>query len=182
MSAEASSEDDVRISMIAGVAENGVIGCDQTIPWHIPSDMQFFRKMTLFKPIVMGRKQFETVGKPLPKRTNLVVTRQAGYQPDGVLVISNLNDAIHHAKAIAAADGVDEIMIIGGGEIYRQALDLADRLYISHIDLSPEGEVYFPEISSRDWEVVSLPEVEPDPRDDATFRVKIYERVHAAFH
>lgn len=166
----------VRIAMIAGVAENGVIGNDQTIPWRIPSDMQFFRRTTLGKPIIMGRKQYETVGKPLPGRTNIVITRQKGYQPEGVLVFGSIDTALDTAREIAESDGVDEIMIIGGGELYAQLMPRADRLYISHVDLAPIGDVRFPEITPEDWAVVDLPEVEPSPKDEASYRVKVYER------
>ena len=166
----------VRIAMIAGVAENGVIGSDQTIPWRVPSDMAFFKKTTMGKPIVMGRKQYETVGRPLPGRTNIVVTRQVGYQPEGVLVFSSIDAALDKAREIAQADGVDEIMIIGGGELYAQLIDGADRLYITHIDLNPAGDVRFPAIRHEDWAIVDLPEVTPSPKDEATYRVKVYDR------
>ena len=165
-----------RIAMIVGVAENGVIGSAQTIPWRIPSDMQFFKRTTMGKPVVMGRKQYETVGRPLPGRTNIVVTRQPGYQPDGVLVFHSIEAALAKAEEIAEADGVDEIMIIGGGELYAQLMGQADRLYVSHIDLAPEGDVRFPVIDPAIWAIVDLPEVEPSPRDDAAYRVKVYER------
>lgn len=168
--------------MIAGVAENGVIGSEQTIPWRVPSDMAFFKRTTLGKPIVMGRKQFETVGKPLPGRTNIVITRQQGYQPEGVLVFHDIDAALARAREIAEADGVDEIMIIGGGELYAQLMERADRLYISHIDLSPAGDVRFPTIMPEQWSVVDLPEVEPSPKDEASYRVKVYERRRAAAH
>ena len=172
----------VRIAMIAGVAENGVIGSDQTIPWRVPSDMAFFKKTTMGKPIVMGRKQFETVGKPLPGRTNIVITRQPGYQPEGVLVFHDVEIALAEAGKIAEADGVDEIMIIGGGELYAQLMARADRLYITHIDLSPSGDVRFPAIAPEQWTVIDLPEVAPSPRDEATYRVKVYERRRDAAH
>jgi dihydrofolate reductase len=172
----------VKIAMIAGVAENGVIGSDQTIPWRVPSDMAFFRQTTLGKPIVMGRKQFETVGKPLPGRTNIVITRQQHYQPDGVLVVHDIDAALAQARQIAEADGVDEIMIIGGGELYAQLMGRADRLYITHIDLSPAGDVRFPAIAPEQWTVVDLPEVAPSPRDEASYRVKVYERRGDAAH
>ena len=162
--------------MIVGVAENGVIGSAQTIPWHIPSDMQFFKRTTMGKPVVMGRKQYETVGRPLPGRTNIVVTRQPGYQPDGVLVFHSIEAALAKAEEIAEADGVDEIIIIGGGELYAQLMPQADRLYVSHIDLAPEGDVRFPVIDQAIWAIVDLPEVEPSPKDDAAYRVKVYER------
>ena len=172
----------IKIAMIAGVAENGVIGSHQTIPWRIPSDFAYFKRTTLGKPIVMGRKQYETVGKPLPGRTNIVITRQQGYQPDGVLVFTDVEEAMKKAADIARADGVDEIMVIGGGDLYRQLMDRADRLYISHIDLAPEGDVLFPPIDPLEWAVVDLPEVEPNPRDEATYRVKVYERRKASAH
>jgi dihydrofolate reductase len=166
----------VRIAMIAGVAENGVIGSEQTIPWRVPSDMAFFKKTTMGKPILMGRKQYETVGKPLPGRTNIVITRQRDYRPEGVLVFHSIDDALAKAREIAQADGVDEIMIIGGGELYAQLMARADRLYITHIDLSPSGDVRFPAIAPEQWTVVDLPEVAPSPKDEATYRVKVYER------
>ena len=172
----------IRIAMIAGVAENGVIGSDQTIPWRVPSDMAFFKKTTMGKPIVMGRKQFETVGKPLPGRTNIVITRQRDYRPEGVLVFHDVETALTEAGKIARADGVDEIMIIGGGELYAQLMDRADRLYITHIDLHPTGDVLFPAIAPEQWTVVDLPEVTPSPKDEATYRVKVYERRRDGAH
>ncbi|KRA45491.1 dihydrofolate reductase [Devosia sp. Root635] len=172
----------VRIAMIAGVAENGVIGSDQAIPWRVPSDMAFFKQTTMGKPIVMGRKQYETVGKPLPGRTNIVITRRQGYRPEGVLVFHDIDAALAKARSIALADGVDEIMVIGGGELYAQLIDRADRLYITHIDLSPAGDVRFPAIEPAQWAVVDLPEVTPSPRDEASYRVKVYERRLPAAH
>lgn len=172
----------IKIAMIAGVAENGVIGSDQTIPWRVPSDMAFFKRTTMGKPIIMGRKQFETVGKPLPGRTNIVVTRQRDYQPEGVLVVHDIETALEQARRIAEADGVDEIMIIGGGELYAQLMGRADRLYITHIDLHPTGDVLFPAIAPEQWTVVDLPEVAPSPKDEASYRVKVYERRQDAAH
>ena len=166
----------VRVAMIAAVAANGVIGRDGEIPWKIPSDMAFFKRTTMGKPIVMGRKQFESVGRPLPGRTNIVVTRQAGYQLDGVIVIDSLEAAIAYAGTIAEADGADEAMIIGGGEIYAQGIGLADRLYISHVALNPEGNVTFPAIDPDRWTVVEEPEVTPSERDEAVYRIAIYAR------
>jgi dihydrofolate reductase len=166
----------VPVAMIAGVARNRVIGADGGIPWKIPSDMAFFKRVTMGKPIIMGRKQYETVGRPLPGRTNMVVTRQKGYQPEGVLVIDSLEAALDHAQSIAAADRADEVMVIGGGEIYAQAMPFADRLYISHVDLAPEGDVVFPEIDPVIWQVVDEPAVERSERDSAAFRVRVYER------
>jgi dihydrofolate reductase len=172
----------VKIAMIAGVAENGVIGSDQTIPWRIPSDFAYFKRTTLGKPIIMGRKQYETVGKPLPGRTNIVVTRQTDYQPEGVLVFNDADKAIEKAREIARADGVDEIMIIGGGDLYAQLMNRADRLYITHIDLAPAGDVRFPAIDPAIWTVVDVPDVPSNPKDEASYRVKVYERHKGSSH
>lgn len=163
------------ISMIAAVARNNVIGRDGGMPWKLPSDMAFFKKTTMGKPIVMGRKQFETVGKPLPGRINIVVSRQEGYQPDGVLVFSDFEAALEHATRMAAADGGNEVMIIGGGEIYRMGLPYAQRLYITHIAAEPEGDTYFPDVDWSDWEKAETPQIVPGPGDSAQFSVCIYQ-------
>jgi dihydrofolate reductase len=170
----------VKLAMIAGVAENRVIGSDNHIPWRISSDMAFFKRTTMGKPIVMGRKQYESVGRALPGRTNLVVSRRPGYQPEGVIVINALDAAIDHALSIAAGDGVDEAMIIGGGEIYAQAMGRADRLYISHIALRPTGDVLFPPIESSIWREIEAPAVEPSLKDEASYRIAVYERIATA--
>lgn len=164
------------ISLIAAIGENNVIGDAGQIPWRLPSDFAFFKRMTLGKPVVMGRKTFESIGRPLPGRPNLVVSRQAGYQPDGVLVISDLASALVHADALAEADGADDIMVIGGAEIYRQALPEAKRLIITHVALAPDGDAHFPPIDPAIWEVVERPQVERTERDSADFCVKIYHR------
>jgi dihydrofolate reductase len=166
----------VPIAMIAAVARNRVIGANGGMPWRIASDMALFKRTTMGKPIVMGRKQYETVGKPLPGRTNIVVTRQAGYQPDGVLVVNDLDAALVLARRIAAADGADEVMVIGGGEIYAQAMPMADRLYISHVELDPEGDTLFPEIDPDMWLQTEELTIAPDPRDTASFRARVYRR------
>lgn len=166
----------VQIAMIAGVAENGVIGANGDMPWHISSDFQHFKRTTMGKPIVMGRKQYESVGRPLPGRVNIVVSRQKGYQPDGVIVIDDFMAAIDHAKAIAEADCVDEVMIIGGGEIYRLGMSIADRLYISHIALAPAGEITFPEIDAAEWRIEAEPDVITSDKDSAKYKIAIYTR------
>ena len=166
----------VPVALIAAVAENGVIGSAGRIPWQLPTDFAFFKRMTLGRPLVMGRKTFESIGRPLPGRTNIVVTRRRDYQPDGVLVIDSLKSALDHAQTIAAADHAREVMVGGGAEIYDEALSLADRLYVTHVALSPPGDARFPFIDPAVWRVVEEPDVVPGPRDSAGFRVKIYHR------
>lgn len=166
----------VPIAMIAAVAKNGVIGSAGNIPWRLPTDFAFFKRMTLGKPVIMGRKTFESIGKPLPGRTNVVVTRQKGYQPDGVIVIDGLTAALDHAQAIAAADAAEEVMIGGGAEIYREAMAIADRLYITHVAAAPDGDALFPAIDPSVWEVEAEPDIARTERDNADFRVRIYRR------
>lgn len=169
-------EGEVLITLIAAVAENGVIGRDGDIPWRIPSDFRHFKRTTMGKPMVMGRKQFESVGRPLPGRTNIVVSRQTEYEVDGVEIFPSLNTALARAREVAARDGADELMIIGGGDIYRQAMPLADRLIISHVRLSPVGDILFPAIDPEVWEKTGEMPVEPDERDESDYFVAIYER------
>lgn len=174
----------VRIAMIAAVARNGVIGADQSIPWRIPSDFAWFKRTTMGKPLVMGRKQFETFKKPLPGRPHIVVTRQHDYQPDDaeVLVRNNLPEAIAAGRRLAEASQLDEVMIIGGGDIYAQALPMADRLYITHVDLEPEGDVYFPAINPAEWRNSDMPSVERDERDPASYIIRVYDRIEPGAH
>ncbi|MBN9306857.1 MAG: hypothetical protein BGO82_05860 [Devosia sp. 67-54] len=166
----------VAVAIIAAVAANGVIGHGNTIPWHLPSDFAHFKRMTVGKPLIMGRRTFESIGRPLPRRTNIVVTRQEGYQPDGVLVISSFEAALAHAQDIAMADRANEVMIGGGAEIYAQALPLADRLYITHVGAMPEGDAYFPPVDLEVWKESGVIDVPAHPGDSAAFRIKVYRR------
>jgi len=166
----------VPIAMIAAMGENGVIGAAGEIPWRLPTDFAHFKRTTLGKPLIMGRKTFESIGKPLPGRTNIVVTRQQDYQPDGVVVVDSLAAALEEAQAIAAADGAGEVMIGGGGEIYREAMPLAERLYVTHVAAAPTGDAYFPAIDPSIWEVESVMELARTERDSSDFTVRIYRR------
>lgn len=138
------------ISMIAAMAKNRVIGHENSLPWHLPEDLKHFKQMTLGKPVVMGRKTYESMGKPLPGRKNIVVTRNAHYQEEGCIVVTSLEQAIVHL-----AD-VKEIMIIGGTEIYRLALPIAHRMYLTFIDLEVTGDAYFPEWDELMWQQQSI--------------------------
>ncbi len=162
--------------MIAAVAENGVIGNANAIPWRLPSDFGHFKRMTLGKPVIMGRRTMESIGKPLPGRTNIVVTHRTDYRPDGVLVVPSLQAGLERAQEIAARDHVTEIIIGGGAQIYAEAMPLADRLYISHVALSPPGDTYFPAIDPEVWEDAGGIEVAPSPADSASYRVRVYEK------
>ena len=166
----------VAVALIAAVANNGVIGKGNHLPWHLPADFAHFKRVTMGKPMIMGRKTFESIGRPLPGRTNIVVSRQEGYQPDGVLVISSLEAALEHAQEIAKADRANEVMVGGGAEIYREAMPHADRMYITQVELEPDGDAYFPAIDFEQWKPGGEINVTPHPSDTASFRVRVYRR------
>ena len=153
------------IAIVAAVAENGVIGVDGGLPWRVRADLKKFRTITMGKPVVMGRKTFESIGRVLDGRDVIVVTRQKDFAPEGVLVAANLKEALALAEQCAETRGADEIVVGGGGEIYAEALPLAERLYITHVDTRPLGDTRFPEIAPEDWAEVSreaLPASEGD--------------------
>jgi dihydrofolate reductase len=166
----------VAVAIIAAIANNGVIGNGEHIPWRVPGDFAHFKRMTMGKPLIKGRKTFESIGRPLPGRTNIVITRKEGYQPDGVLVISSLEAALAQAQEIATASKANEVMIGGGAEIYRQALPIADRMYLTQVDLEPPGDIFFPTIDFEQWKPGGEINVAPHPEDDAAFRVRVYRR------
>jgi dihydrofolate reductase len=139
------------LSIVVATSRNGVIGKDNQLPWHLPEDLKYFKKITMGKPIVMGRKTYESIGRPLPGRTNIVITRNTSWQADGVVVVNSLDQAITVAEQACLDSGATEAMVIGGSEIYRQALDKADRLYITQVNIEIEGDAHFPEIDLIQW-------------------------------
>ena len=139
------------LCLIAALATNRVIGRDNQLPWHLPADLKHFKTLTLGKPIIMGRKTWDSLGRPLPGRLNLVVSRQAGLQLDGAEVFSSLDQAIQRASLWAEQQGVDELMLIGGAQLYEQAMSQAARLYLTLVELSPAGDAWFPAYVEQDW-------------------------------
>lgn len=145
----------MHIAIIVAMAENGVIGRDNGLPWHLPEDLKHFRRLTLGKPVLMGRRTFESIGRPLPGRTNIVLSRQAGFRADGVLLAADLDSALALAEAQARADGVDELMVIGGAALYAEALPRADRLYLTRVHAAVAGDARFPEPDWAQWQRLS---------------------------
>ncbi|CAI8737522.1 MULTISPECIES: dihydrofolate reductase [Pseudomonas] len=145
------------LSLIAALAENRVIGIDNSMPWHLPGDFKYFKATTLGKPIIMGRKTWDSLGRPLPGRLNLVVSRQPGLQLEGAEVFASLDEAMVRAEQWALAQGVDELMLIGGAQLYTQAIErgLADRLYLTRVELNPEGDAWFPPFDQAQWKLAS---------------------------
>ena len=155
----------VKVSMLVAVARNGVIGRGGDLPWKLPSDLKRFKAMTLGKPVVMGRKCFESIGRPLPGRKNIVISRNPETYFDAVTMAPNLEAALDVARVNASSIGAEEICIIGGGEIYRIGMPLADILHVTHIDADIEGDTFFPDIDPEIWtagEMTTVPEGEKD--------------------
>jgi dihydrofolate reductase len=159
------------VSIIVAVAANGVIGRDGDLPWHLPSDLRHFKRTTMGHFLIVGRKTWEEVGKPLPGRTMVVVTRDRGLRIDDVIVVHSLEEALE------AARGDDEVFVAGGGEIYRQALPLADRVYMTRIHADFEGDTIFPELDGDQFRLVERSDHEPDDRDPFPYSFLVYERV-----
>lgn len=133
------------LSLIVAVADNGVIGNGNRLPWRLPEDMRWFRRQTTGKPVLMGRKTYESIGRPLPDRTNIVVTRDPGFRAEGCIVAPDLE------SGLAAAADADEVMVMGGADIYAQLLPRADRLYLTEVHANPEGDACFPPFDRSDW-------------------------------
>jgi dihydrofolate reductase len=165
-----------RIAIIAAVADNRVIGVGGNLPWRIKADLKKFRAITMGKPLVMGRRTFDSIGRVLDGRDVIVVTRQGEFAPAGALVAKDLEAALKLAAECAAARGADEICVVGGGEIYRAAMPFADRLHVTHVSARPEGDTLFPEISPAEWKIVSREALPPSDGDTATAVHVVYAR------
>lgn len=156
------------ISLIVAHDKNRVIGYENQMPWHLPGDLKYFKETTMGKPMIMGRKTFESIGKPLPGRRNIVITRNKDYAQEGIEVATSFEEALK------LAGEVEEVMIIGGAQIFQMALPIADRLYITHIDYEFKGDTYFPEYGE-EWKVVSKSEIHK-AMEGYTYQYLVYER------
>jgi len=158
------------ISIIAAMAENRVIGVDNTLPWRLPADLRHFRRLTTGHHVIMGRRNYESIGKPLPERTNIVVTRNRDYRAPGCVVAHSLEEALERAQNDA------EIFVIGGAEIYQQALARADRLYLTLVHASVAGDTYFPEFAPDRWNESSRERHEADAKNPYPYSFVVYDR------
>lgn len=163
------------LSLIAALGENRVIGVDNSMPWHLPGDFKYFKATTLGKPIIMGRKTWDSLGRPLPGRLNIVVSRQTDLVLEGAEVYPSLAAAVARAEEWALEQGADELMLIGGAQLYSQGLEQADRLYLTRVALSPEGDAWFPAFDLDQWQLVSdVPN--PPEGDKPTYRFEVWEK------
>lgn len=170
----------VSLVLVAAVADNGVIGRAGALPWRLKSDMQHFRALTFGHPVLMGRKTYQSIGKPLSGRTNIVVSRQRAFAAPGVLVARDLDAALGVARGDALRRGGPAIMVIGGADLYAQTMPLASRLEITRVHASPPGDALFPAIDEREWRETARREVAPGPEDEAALTFVRYERAASA--
>ncbi len=163
----------MRISIIVAVAENGVIGHEDGLPWRLSSDLKRFKATTMGHPMIMGRKTYESIGKPLPGRTSIVVTRDPAYVAEGCLVANGVDDALR----LAGESGLPEVFIIGGQQIYSLTLERVERLYWTSVCATPTGDTYFPAIDWNDWEMQSETLIRADEKNEFATKYQIFDRV-----
>lgn len=164
------------LSLIVARAANGCIGRDNKLPWYLPNDLKYFKRVTLGKPIIMGRKTWESLKGPLPGRTNIVITRQPDYIADGAKVVSSLDDAIRVAENVALIDGIDEAVVIGGAEIYAQALEKVARLYVTEVHADVDGDAFFPTYAQESWQESGREDFAAEPPNQYDYSFVVYDR------
>ena len=164
------------IALIAAYAQNLVVGIDNKLPWHLPEDLKYFKRITTGKAIVMGRKTYESIGRPLPNRTNIVISRNPDFKADGVVVVPSIEAAIEHAESVNLINGEDEVMIIGGATIYEAALPQADRLYLTHVHAEVEGDAYFPKADFTQFEEKGREDYQASETNPYDYSFVVYDR------
>jgi dihydrofolate reductase len=167
----------MKMSLIVAVSRNGVIGLNNQLPWRLPDDLQYFKSVTMGKPLVMGRKTYDSIGRPLPGRTNIVITRDASWSAAGVKVATTLDDALLLAHQACLDSGVDEVMVIGGEQIYRMTITVADRLYVTEVDAEIVGDAFFPTIDPQQWQRTRA-EL-PDVTGSYSYQFLVLDRIKA---
>jgi dihydrofolate reductase len=161
--------------IVAAIARNNVIGRDNRLLWRLSSDLQRFKALTMGKPLLMGRKTFESIGRPLPGRTSIVMTRDPAWTFPGVIVAHDLQKALRQAAEIAADLQSRDVMVVGGADLYAQTIGMADRMHITHVELEPAGDSFFPAIDSARWKAVRREDHPSGPKDEAAFSFVDYE-------
>lgn len=163
----------MRLSAIVAISNNNVIGKDNELPWYLPADLQYFKRITINHPVIMGRKSFEAIGQPLPKRTNIVLTKDPYYLASNILVAHSIEEAL----ALAYDTDTEEVFIIGGAIIYEHYLPMLDRLYITEIHADFDGDTFFPEWDRNQWKLISEEHHSSDKKNEFDYSFKVYERI-----
>lgn len=156
------------IAIVVAIAENNVIGKDNQLIWHLPADLRHFKQKTIGHPMIMGRKTFESIGKPLPGRTTIIVTRQEDYQVEGCIVVNSVEEALGKGKALDS----EQVSIVGGAEIYKQALPHVDMIYLTEVHHTFDGDTFFPELKKEEWQEVSSESHQPDEKNKYAYTFK----------
>lgn len=170
----------MRIALMWAMARNGVIGRDNKLPWYLPEDLKYFKRVTTGKPVIMGRKTYDSIGRPLPNRTNIVVTRDASLTVPGVKVVTSLDDALDLARAESVISDVEEVIVMGGAEIYAQALPYADRLYVTLVHAEVEGDAVFPPIDLDEYQELAREDFKAEGPNPYDYSFVVYERPEAS--
>lgn len=165
------------IALVVAVAENNVIGRNGRLPWHIPSELQHFKRITMGKPVIMGRKTFASLKKPLPGRDNIVVTRDPDFAAEGAVSAGTLDEALAVAARCCKTRGENEIMVIGGAQIYETALALAQRIYLTRVHAAVEGDTYFPALDETEWRERKAIQYSTGPKDDYDYTLSVLDRI-----
>lgn len=165
------------VSIVVAIAKDNVIGAKGGMPWKLSSDLKRFKRDTMGKPIIMGRKTWESIGRPLPGRPNIIVTRNVDYIAEGATVVTSLDAALKFATEQCIELNVGEICLIGGGQLYKEAFEKADRLYVTHVMAKPEGDTWFPKILDSQWNSIKEVKFKADEKDSADTRYVVYERI-----
>lgn len=166
----------IRLALMAAKSRNNVIGRNNKLPWYLPNDLKYFKRVTFGKPVIMGRKTWDSLGKPLPGRANIVITRQADFQAEGAKVVPTLEAAREMAENVALIDGQDEAVVMGGAEIYALALPQVDRLYLTEVHAQVEGDTFFPEYDTSQWQEVGRDDFTAEGPNPYDYSFVVYER------
>lgn len=163
----------MKISAIVAISENNVIGLNNSLPWYLPADLQYFKKKTLNHPVIMGRKSFQSIGRPLPKRTNIVITQNPFFIATGTVIAHSMEEALYLAEKTETS----EVFIIGGAEIFKLALPFCQRLYLTRVHTDCAGDVFFPDWEEQDWTLISKEEHAADDKNEFGYTFLVYERI-----
>lgn len=166
----------MKLALIAAMAQNRVVGIDNKLPWHLPEDLKYFKRVTTGKAVIMGRKTYESIGRPLPNRTNIVITRSTDFSAPGIEVVNSLEAAIELAENVSLINGVDEVMVIGGAQIYEASLPQADRLYLTHVHADVDGDAYFPDVDMSQWKALGREDYQASETNPYDYSFVVYEK------
>ncbi len=167
----------MKLSMIVAQSENRVIGRNNKLPWNLPEDLRYFKQVTMGKPIIMGRKTYESIGRPLPGRLNIVITRSRDYARTGIEVVHSLDEALAQAASFCEINGQAEALIIGGADLYAQALPLTQRLYLTQVHATVEGDAFFPHLAGNAWREVGAQRFSADGCNPYDYSFQVLERI-----